>query len=294
FIKHLQKLKLVHAKDRSGGETIILDIDFEHNLVANFVPYRIPKKPATSAEGPKSASTRDVAVSGGGAGSSAAGQTLNVKVVYRPAGKLTPTLFPPYAVNDKRGYFTASEVAKHVNDFIANTEPPIVSPSNPRIIKINPFIAENVLSPSHKEDSQVLGRGAILRDAFLKRLLNDPSLLAPHYAIIKPGQAFEDAKLKPGTGPQISVLLERRMGNKVMTRVYGLEPFGVNASLLADELRKKCASSSTTNKIGKDMTEVLVQGDHRKTVQQALAGRGVKAQWLQVVDKTQKKKKTGP
>jgi translation initiation factor 2D len=36
--------------------------------------------------------------------------------------------------------------------------------------------------------------------------------------------------------------------------------------------------------------EVLVQGDQRKAIETALTRRGLKSQWVEVVDKTKKKK----
>ncbi|KAI5301385.1 hypothetical protein KEM56_001784 [Ascosphaera pollenicola] len=291
FIKHLHKQKLVHSKDRNGGETVILDIDFSHPLVKEFVPYKIPKirpqnKPqsesATDAQGTPSAQPST--------GSAVSEQTLNVQVVYKPVQKLTPDLFPPLSSTDRRNYYSSFDISKRLNDYLAAEDPPVISKSNPRLITLNPFIANNILSASRREDAQFLSRGAIFRDVLLKRLISDPSLLVPHYAIVKPGQVFEDVKLKPGLGPKITVMLQRRMGNKVVTKVTGFEPFGIDASSLAEELQKKCASSSTTNKATKDTMEVLVQGDQRKAVQQVLAGRGVKSQWLEFIDKSQKKK----
>jgi translation initiation factor 2D len=40
----------------------------------------------------------------------------------------------------------------------------------------------------------------------------------------------------------------------------------------------------------KGVMEVLVQGDQRKVVDTALSRRGLKSQWVEVVDKTKKKK----
>lgn len=290
FIKHLHKQKLVQSKDRNGGETVIMDIDFSHPLVKEFVPYKIPKiQPREDPQSQVATDAQEPSTYQQSTGS-ATEQTLNIKIVYKPVQKLTPDLFPPLSSTDRRNYYTSSDISKRLNDYLAAQEPPVVSKSNPRLITLNPFIANNILSSSRREDAQFLSRGAIFRDVLLKRLISDATLLVPHYAIIKPGQAFEDVKLKAGLGPKITVMLQRRMGNKVVTKVTGFEPFGIDASSLAEELQKKCASSSTTNKMTKDTMEVLVQGDQRKIVQQALTGRGVKAQWLEVIDKTQKKK----
>jgi translation initiation factor 2D len=72
-----------------------------------------------------------------------------------------------------------------------------------------------------------------------------------------------------------------------------LEIFGVIPSLLSQELQKKCAgSTSVAQATGatKGVMEVLVQGDQRKAIETALGRRGLKTQWIEVVDKTKKKK----
>lgn len=65
-------------------------------------------------------------------------------------------------------------------------------------------------------------------------------------------------------------------------------------SLLADELQKKCASSTSVTQATaapKGVMEVFVQGDQRKVLETVLERRGVKKGWVEVVDKTKKGKK---
>ncbi|PGH36813.1 translation initiation factor 2D [[Emmonsia] crescens] len=284
FIKHLDKEGLVKAKDRSGGETIILDADFENTQIVNFAPYKLPKK-SSSDSAPKSISL------GGNDKELAPDQSFSVKTLYRPSGKLTPILFPPLSNSDVNNYYTTADVSKRLNDYLTAQDPPIISPTNPRIISLNPFISNTILSSS-VEDIAILKRGTIQRDAILRRLLEDPSLCAPYHAMLKPGQTLHDVKLKAGPGPKVTVTIERRTGSKLVTKITGLEPFGATPQLLADELQKKCSSSTSVSQAvgaAKGVMSVLVQGDHRKLVEAALANRGVKSQWIEIVDKSQKK-----
>ncbi|KAL2359089.1 hypothetical protein RJZ56_008079 [Blastomyces dermatitidis] len=284
FIKHLDKEKLVKAKDRSGGETIILDVDFDDTRVVNFVPYKLPKK-NSSESAAKSISL------GGNDKDSSTGQSFTVKTLYRPSGKLTPVLFPPLSNSDVNNYYTTADVSKRLNDYLTAQDPPIISPTNPRIISLNPFISNTILSSS-ADDLAILKRGTVQRDAILRRLLEDPSLCAPYHAMLKPGQTLHDVKPKAGPGPKVTVTIERRTGSKVVTKITGLEPFGATPQLLADELQKKCSSSTSVSQAvgaAKGVMSVLVQGDHRKLVEAALANRGVKSQWIEIVDKSQKK-----
>ncbi|PGH00570.1 hypothetical protein AJ79_08173 [Helicocarpus griseus UAMH5409] len=286
FIKHLDKEKLVKSKDRSGGETIIMDADFDDPQVVNFVPYKLPKKGSADQSG-KGAKTASL---GSNDKDPALGQSFTVKTLYRPGGKLTPTLFPPLSNSDVNNYYTSSDVSKRLNDYLAAQDPPIISPTNPRMISLNPFISNTILSSS-PEDLAILKRGSMQRDAILRRLLEDPSLCSPFHAMLKPGQTLHDVKPKPGTGPKVSVVIERRTGNKLATKITGLEPFGVSPQLLAEELQKKCSSSTSVSQATgapKGVMSVLVQGDHRKLIEAALANRGVRAQWVEVLDKSKK------
>ena len=88
-------------------------------------------------------------------------------------------------------------------------------------------------------------------------------------------------------------MIERRAGNKTATKVSGIEYFGIIPTLLAEELQKKCASSTSVAQATgavKGVMEIMIQGDQRKAVETALEKRGVKSQWIDIVDKTKKKK----
>ncbi|KAJ6167476.1 hypothetical protein N7497_000319 [Penicillium chrysogenum] len=274
FMKHLDKLKFVKTKDRSGQETVILDVDFEDHRIERFVPYRLPSpralesSKATAPEGKKSAATEGSDPS--------VGQTITVQSLYRPSGKLMPTIFPALAASDTNNFYKYSDVSK-----------------NRRIISLNPFLANTIFNSSSTEDKGTLARGKVTRDGLLKRLMDDKTLLSPYHLILKTGQTIADVKPKAGSPPKVHVTLEKRTGSKTVTKVMTLEVFGIIPSLLAQELQKKCAgSTSVTQATGapKGIMEVLVQGDQRKAIETALVRRGLKPQMIEVVDKTKKKK----
>ena len=109
------------------------------------------------------------------------------------------------------------------------------------------------------------------------------------------------ASMKPRSGspPNINITLETRSGNKTVTKVSGLENYFIAPQPLADELRKTCASSTSVEKlVGASpktlkvpVMELMVQGPQQAVVLRALEKRGVKKQWVDVVDKTKGKKK---
>lgn len=291
FIKYLDKERLVKSKDRNGQETIVLDVDFNDQRVEQFVPYRLPTKNIVENSG-KAVSGKQAAEDSGVDPS--LGQTLTVQVLYRPTQKLTPTLFPALSTSDPKNYYKYSAVSSHLDEYLTSQNPPLISQTNRRIIKLNPFLSNTVYSSSSPEDKAALARQEVTRDSLLKRIISDPSLLAPYHAILKAGQTLgTDVKPKAGSPPKVSVVIERRASNKTVTKVSGIEVFGIIPTFLAEDLQKKCASStSVAQAVGsvKGLMEIMIQGDQRKAVDTALEKRGVKAQWVDVVDKTKKKK----
>ncbi|KAL5342366.1 hypothetical protein BJX70DRAFT_356572 [Aspergillus crustosus] len=292
FIKYLDKQLLVKSKDRSGQETVILDVDFNDRRVISFTPYQLPNKNAVEstgkpsiAAGKKPATTTDSDPS--------VGQTLTVQTLYRPTQKLSPTIFPSLSSTHPDNYYKYSDVSKHLDQYIQSHDPSIVDPQNKRILTLTPFLANIIFGSSSADDRNTLARDKTTRDMLLKRLVEDSTLTAPHYAILKPGQTLSDVKPKAGATPKANVTLERRTGSKTVTKVSNLEIFGIIPTLLAEELQKKCASSTSVSQATgapKGVLEVLVQGDQRKAIDTELTRRGLKSQWIDVVDKTKKKK----
>ncbi|RLL96489.1 hypothetical protein CFD26_106100 [Aspergillus turcosus] len=291
FIKYLDKQRLVKSKDRSGQETVILDVDFNDRRVEQFVPYKLPSKNAVENAGkPVPSGNKKPATS---EGDPSVGQTITVQTLYRPTGKLTPTIFPALSSGDPRNYYKYSEVSNRLDEYIESQTPPLVSNENRRIISLNPFLANTIFTSSSAEDKTTIARGMTTRDGLLKRIVEDSAFLTPHYIILKQGQTLSDVKPKAGAAPKVNLVLEKRTGSKTVTKVWNLEIFGVVPSLLAEELQKKCASSTSVAQATgatKGVMEVLIQGDQRKAVETALLRRGVKTQWIDVVDKTKKKK----
>ncbi|OJJ49870.1 hypothetical protein ASPZODRAFT_128424 [Penicilliopsis zonata CBS 506.65] len=292
FIKYLDKERLVKSKDRNGQETVILDVDFHDPRVEGFVPYRLPSQNAVQNAG-KTVPSAAAAAAAPTDSDPSVGQTITVQSLYKPTARLVPTLFPALSSGDPNNYYKYSDVSNRLDQYISSQDPPLISPDNRRIISLNQFLANSVFTSSSADDKGTLARGKVTRDGLLKRITEDTTLLAPHYVILKTGQTLRDVKPKAGQAPKATVTLERRTGSKTVTKVTGLEIFGIIPTLLAEELQKKCASSTSVAQAtgqARGVMEVLVQGDQRRAIESALVRRGVKGQWIDVVDKTKKKK----
>ena len=291
FIKHLDKQGLVKSKDRNGGETVILDIDFDDMQIQNFTPYKLPKpKPseATSATPSSSSSTStDTSI----------GQTLNLITVLRPSPKLVPDLLP-----SKTHFYTTGQIQTYLKTYLTANVDLTASLTNPRNVKINPFIGNSILGTNTTAtDTKHLAASEVPRDYLLKRVTEDTHLTTPYWTLspsnsLKWDPEHPDPKMpkpKPYPLPTVQLTIEKRTGSKLVTRIVGLETFHITPALLAPELQRKCAGSAS---VGQAMgrkpgeMEVLVQGDQREIVTVELGKRGVRAAWVEVVDKTKKGK----
>lgn len=169
-----------------------------------------------------------------------------------------------------------------------------MQPNNKRLVKLDPTLT-NALFTNTTADAAELAKckGVHKRDQLVERLVQS---CAPFYRVTTNGGddgSSGQQKPKSGPPPKVTVVLERRQGKKSVTRIHGLEPFGVDPRQLADELQKVCAGSATVGQgmgLKPGLLEVLVQGSQSAVVAKALARRGVAAKFIAVVDKTGGKK----
>ncbi|KAF7509125.1 hypothetical protein GJ744_008352 [Endocarpon pusillum] len=298
FIKYLDKQALVKSKDRSGGETVIFDIDFDDQHILDFIPYRLPK-PREDPAGGGSSQTTSKAVNT--SSDPSVNQNLSLQTLIRPSSKLVPDLLP-----SKTDFYTPNQVSSFLRTYIEQNPELTSQSSSPRLIKLNPFLANNILGGSgasnpatQAADTKALAAGEMARDVLQKRLLEDTHLCQPYWVLLRGDQKWSSAdpslpKPKSGTPPKLSVVIEKRTGTKTVTKIGNLEVFGINPEILAGELQKKCASSTSVGQLvgGKPgQMEVLVQGDQRDVVEKEVGRRGVDRRWIEVNDKTKKKAK---
>ena len=170
----------------------------------------------------------------------------------------------------------------------------LVSPTNRKMVKLNPILANSVFNSPSPSDREVLAKGEVSREALMDRVIQ---ACPAFWAILRGDQTTADTKPKAGSAPKIQIVLETRSGNKTVTRVSGLETYYINPQPLADELQKACAGSTTVNQLvgsspKSPVMEVMVQGPQSLPIIKALERRGVNRQWIDVVDKTKGKKRS--
>lgn len=287
FMKYLDKQKLVKTKDRDGNEVVILDIDFDDQAILDFKPYRLPKKESGAGAGSSKGGLAEA--SNASSDEPSIGQKLQKLELYRPPTKLSAIF--EVGGSDSRRLYTTSELREPITSYVELEK--LVHDTNKRLIKLDPVLG-NVFDGKASIDKEVLAKGSVPRDALIDRIRQSCSAF---WIILRNGETVDTSASKPkaGAAPKVIITMETRSGNKTVTRITGMEPFFIPPQPLADELRKTCAGSTSVEKTQgsspKDpKMEVMVQGPQKDAVLKALEKRGVQKNWVEVVDKTKKKK----
>lgn len=288
FIKALDKQKIIKSKDLDGGETVVMDIDFDIPAITNFVPYKLPKKNTAGADLGGGGSGKAVSA-GKSHGDDSIGQRLNKINLYRPKEQLSPIFEAPYA--SVKALYLPQELRPIITSYLESER--LVSDTNKRLVNLDPILANAVFDGKSSLDREVLAKGTVPRDALIDRILESCS---PFWAITRNDETRESVKAKAGKAPKVQIILETRSGNKTITKVSGVETFYINPQPLAEELQKACASSTSVNQLvgsspRNPVQEIMVQGPQKDVVIKALEKRGVNRHWIEVVDKMKGKKK---
>ena len=217
------------------------------------------------------------------------GQKLSELRLYRPKEKLSP-IFERSTAGVK-GLFVPAEIRQLVEAYLVSEN--LISSTNKRLVNLNPMIANAVFGGNSSLDQEVIAKGTIPRDALSDRILQSCS---PFWAILRNDDTRESVKAKAGNVPKIQILLETRSGNKTVTKVSNVEVFNISSQILAEELQKACASSTSIGQLAgsspkNPVMEIMVQGPQKDAVVKALEKRGVHRTWIEVLDKTKGKKK---
>lgn len=289
FIKALDKAKILNSKDRNGGECVILDIDFNNPQVTGFGPYKLPKKDTPGADSGGGGGGKAI-VAGSSSNDDSVGQRLRIINLFRPKTQLAP-LFEASSA-DVKALYLPTELRPIITAYIEAEN--LASDTNERLVKIDPILANAVFDGSTSLDREVLAKGTVPRDALIDRIIQSCS---PFWALLRNDETRDGVKAKAGHAPKIHITLETRSGNKTVTKVSGVEVFHISPQLLAEELQKACASSTSVSQLvgsspKNPVQEIMVQGPQKDAVVRSLEKRGVNRHWVEVLDKTKGKKKS--
>ncbi|EUC54500.1 translation initiation factor SUI1 [Rhizoctonia solani AG-3 Rhs1AP] len=149
-------------------------------------------------------------------------------------------------------------------------------PTNPKFVVLDEVLSRALLRKG--ED----GKEFVGRDELVERLSGN---MKGMWRVGGVG-GFKKMPLHP-----VNVQTKSRLGRAV-TLITGFESFGIDPEVLSDELRKRCASStSITPRVEKPkQLEVMVQGSQIKAVTTLLLELGLPKKWVKVSDNTGKGK----
>ena len=265
-----------------------MDVDFNDNAITSFIPYKLPKKDTAGTDNGGGGGGK-AATGGNSSNDSSVGQTLKKLTLVRPKEKLA-LLFQAANANTK-SLFLPAEIRPIITSYIESEQ--LASPTNKRLVNLNPILASAVFDGQSSMDREVLAKGSVPRDALIDRILQNCS---PYWAILRNKETRDDVKPKAGHGPSIQIVLETRSGNKTVSKVSGVETFYINPQPLAEELQKACASSTSVGQLvgsspKNPVMEIMVQGPQKEVIIRALEKRGVRREWVDILDKTKGKKR---
>lgn len=274
FLKAMEKAGLLKTKEQRG-ETMVISVNWSHPSLQELRKYKTME--AISAQ-PAKESAKQV-----NKPSPQKQQEVNqaeIQEMFKPLGNHMIKFFEE-AKHDKDGMYTASEVRTVLTDYIKIHN--LVDPQNQKMINIDPVLCDVILT---KQEYNTVNK--LARDQILHRICTK---MQPFHSIKLPGK---EAVLRKGQPKPVEITQEIRQGRKTVTKVTGVEGFGLDIDELSKELTKLCASSATYNPIHgvspkNPLFEIMVQGPQIKNITELMISKGVPKRFIDTIDKTAKK-----
>ncbi|KAI9500967.1 hypothetical protein BX070DRAFT_195147 [Coemansia spiralis] len=270
FLKAAEKHGLIKLKD-IRGETYIKSFNWSHQCLANYKPYRVTTN-AEDEQKQKPKQQKD---------NTSSSNSIDIVQLLKPTHALAP-LFDDVGAQTETGYFTRQQARSVLEDYIKSHG--LVASSNPQFVKLDHRLCDGLLK---KEEYSKLVE--FKRDKLHARLQETMTL---YTQVLIPGK---ESKLRIGNPSSVDIVCERKAGNKVVTRVIGLEAYGIDPAAIAKELRTLCASSTTVDPVPgkKNAQSVLVQGHQVSAITRLLESKyKLPQRLLTTLDKTGKAKKS--
>ncbi|KAJ3110777.1 Eukaryotic translation initiation factor 2D [Phlyctochytrium bullatum] len=259
FLKVMEKKGYIKLKER-GGDTLLMSVNKKHPDITSFEPPRVTAATGASrGSGMVGVPSSVAAASGSTSGSGTSGATLSVVELYR-ASAAVAKIWQEVGLS-KDMYCTRADVKAALEDYFKQKG--LASSDDPRLVKMDALLAEAVLK---KDEGDV---DFLMRDSLLTRVLEK---MNPFYELTLPDQ---DPVIRKGSLKPINVTVETRQGRRMITRVVGMEAFGIDPEDLAAQLKIRCASSTTVSalpgKSSNTLYEVMAQGSKIREVCECLA-----------------------
>ncbi|CAI6010580.1 unnamed protein product [Closterium sp. NIES-65] len=254
---HKKLSKWLHAKavdglisgkeDKHRKEFIMSAINYRHPTLIAFLPDKTNKPAQTPAAAtldaspaapgaPTTTTATTTTTTSSGSGSSSSGGGLTVEEVFKPTHHVS-AIFEAVGL-DPHAYYSPSAAREAALNYISLHS--LTKPSDPSIVILDAPLCDALYKGAIK-------KGAAYPTECHKRDVG-PTLVRRMQAHHRVERAGKSVVRKGGLVP-VQILVERRQGNKKVTRVSGLEAYLVEAEPLAAELQRKFASSTSVAEV---------------------------------------------
>ncbi|KAJ7541784.1 hypothetical protein O6H91_10G076500 [Diphasiastrum complanatum] len=252
-------------EDKHRKEVMILAINKQHSDYLGFKP----EKRVSSLEG----AARPVAND-----QSQEKVQLEVSEVWKPSSHVNP-IFEAMGV-DFNKYYNFLEASNVIFAYVQKEN--LAKKDDESVIVLDATLCDALYKGTVKKGSTYPAEinKKDLEKTFISRM-------QAHHKVTRGTESI----LRKGALRSVQIVTERRQGNKKVTRVSGLESFLVDAELLAAELQKKFAcSTSVTELPGKrGQYEVLVQGGVLEDLGRHLVQHySIPKKFIEILDKTKR------
>ncbi|CAI5530194.1 unnamed protein product, partial [Closterium sp. Naga37s-1] len=252
-------LSISGKEDKHRKEFILSAINYRHPTLIAFTPEKTNKPAQTpaaatldasrAAPGAPTTTTATTTTTSNGSGSSSSGGGLTVEEVFKPTHHVS-AIFEAVGL-DPHAYYSPSAAREAALSYISLHS--LTKPSDPSVVILDAPLCDALYKGAIK-------KGAAYPTECHKRDVG-PTIVKRIQAHHRVERAGKSVVRKGGLVP-VQILVERRQGNKKVTRVSGLEAYLVEAEPLAAELQRKFASSTSVAEVPgkKGQQEVLIQG----------------------------------
>ncbi|KAG1171588.1 hypothetical protein G6F70_006871 [Rhizopus microsporus] len=271
FLKAMEKTGLLKTKEQRG-EVVIMSVNWSHPCLQNVAKYKtIEQTDSSTPQTQTQVAHADHY------------PQADIQELFKPLGTALFKLFEE-AEQDTEALYTYVELRTMLTNYIKQKE--LANPRNQKMVRLNAVLCDALLSKAEYRTIDELPR-----DQLLTRLC---SKMQPFHTIQLPEQ--KEPILRKGHPKPVEIVQEIRQGRKTVTKVTGVEAFGLDVDELVKEFTKLCASSVTSAPIHgvspkNPLYQIMIQGPQIKNVTEAMLHKGVPKKFIEATDKTQKKKK---
>ncbi|KAG8739754.1 hypothetical protein FRC11_000566, partial [Ceratobasidium sp. 423] len=260
FLKTFEKDGILKLKD-VRGELLVFSVDAKHPALVEAGKWRW--KTVGAEEKKERDREKDNATSA---------KEIVVEEVWFPEAN-TEGFFE--ACGESAPHYTLSSLRPLLGKYITTHN--LQHPTNPKFVVLDEILSRALLRKG-EDDKEFVGR-----DELVDRLSGN---MKGMWRIGGAG-GFKKMPLQP-----MQVQTKTRQGRKVVTLITGFEPFRLDPEVLSEELRKRCASSTSVAPCAEKpkQLEVMVQGSQIKAVTALLLELGLPKKWVKVSENAGKGK----